>query len=304
MIITSEEFNKAIKAAKPVFVSTSDGINLRSAPSLDNGKSQVIALMGPRAAFKLTGASRVGFVEGTFNGQNGWAFREYLSTPGLTPGEPDTTVMSADGVNLRVEPSLDASVVTLMPNGAPFKMTGDSRLGFLEGTFNNQHGWAYGEYLDRKQIQDHGPSGKFTQAMRDAGMTITQGPWDSFSHAQCACYDFGVPEGTPVFAVAAGAVTFSDAVDDQYRPNKIIVHTEQLGDHLYAHLSQRLVNVGDVVTTETQLGRSGSENGPHLHFQLDFGFSPLGLTVTQTLAHQGFDVHKFPTVDDTVNTSG
>jgi uncharacterized protein YraI len=300
MISTDKEFEKAKSRGKPVFVIASDGVHLRAAPSLNDG-TPIVALMPFGSAFKLTGDSRIGFVEGQFDGKKGWTYSEFLANPGVDPGAGNVaTVKAGEGLNLRSGPSLEADVVTLMPNGSKFTLTGGKRLGFLAGTLNGQAGWAFGEFLDpvHPKIADIPVLGSLlAKSMRDAGMTITQGPFDPFSHSICDCYDFGVPIGTPVNAVAGGKVIVSEATDSVYRQNMVVVRTDQLGDHLYGHLSERRVEVGAMVSTGELLGLSGTENGPHLHLQLDHGFSQLGLSLTQILARQGFDVHSFPALD-------
>ncbi len=141
------------------------------------------------------------------------------------------------------------------------------------------------------------------EAMRAAGMCVSQGPFESFSHAICDCYDFAVPVGTPLPALARGEVVEArfvaeDAIGDPdfvYRPGKVTVRsTDGFGDHVYAHLSRIDVGVGQVLEAGTLLGLSGDRNGPHLHLQLDGGHSPAGLNLTQILAAAGFDVNAFP----------
>jgi uncharacterized protein YraI len=294
-ITTQEALNAAIANGAQVFVQSPEGLLLRAAPSLAEG-TPILALMPNGAAFALTGGKRIGFVKATLDGMSGWAYAEYLAAQGVDfAAGSKATVTAADGLNLRAEPSLadGVPILALIPIGSVVTLTGDNRLGFVEGVFNGRAGWAYGEFLSPEPVTVAVVGGSLFQAMLDAGMCISQRPFDSFSHSICDCYDFAIPIGTPIPALAAGTVIFSAAVDDVYRPNRVVVRTAQLGDHLYAHLSQRNVNVGDVVAAGTIIGLSGSENGPHLHLQLDHGFSPLGLSLTQTLEREGFNVGAF-----------
>jgi len=90
--------------------------------------------------------------------------------------------------------------------------------------------------------------------------------------------DFAVPIGTPVFSAAPGTVKY---VDD-WGPVGIFVivsHSSFTGEDvmstLYAHLSKSEVQEGQAVERGTRLGISGEDEthpGPHLHFELDFGF--------------------------------
>ena len=295
MISTPEEL-VAARLAGGAFVNAPDGLGLRTAPSMEPA-IPILALMPDEAAFKLTGEHRIGFVEGAFNGQTGWAYSEFLAVPGVTPDDSVATVMAIEGLNLREGPSLKADVMTLMPNGATLDLTGESRLGFLQGVFNEQAGWAFGEFLD--PTASHIPTGdlKFAWAMREAGMRISQGPYQSFSHPDCDCYDFGCPVGTEIYPIAAGEVITSHATSETYKPNLVIVRTAKYGDFKYAHLSRRDVDVGDQVDTDTLLGLSGTAGtGPHLHLGLVGGrtHSPVGLSLTQTLAKVGFRLSDFP----------
>jgi uncharacterized protein YraI len=295
MITSVAELNAA-RAAGGAFVDSPDGLHLRAAPSLAFDMP-ILTTMPDGAAFKLTGEHRVGFVEGTFNGQAGWAFNEFLAMSGVSPGDRVATVVAAEGLNLRGEPRLDGQALTLMPNGSTLTLTGDSRLGFLQGSFNGQVGWAFGEYLDASpegnETEIEGTGLKLAQAMHDAHMEITQGPRQGPTHWECDCYDFSCNVGTPIFSVAAGEVVESTATNAVYRPNVVVVET-RFGKILYAHLSQRNVSVGDHVEPTTLLGLSGSENGGHLHLGLKGGVSPMSLSLTQILARVGFNLRSFP----------
>ena len=94
-------------------------------------------------------------------------------------------------------------------------------------------------------------------------------------------YDWGVPEQTPLKAVADGVVTFAGEGDSFFCPplqkdttgNYVyILHTAPNGEQFeteYVHLSQVDVKKGDRVTSGQIIGLSGNtgcSTGPHLHF--------------------------------------
>ncbi len=101
--------------------------------------------------------------------------------------------------------------------------------------------------------------------------------WDTRCHDG---YDWAMPEGVPLLAVADGKVVFADAEEpfqchDKGEVAALIVrirHTFEDGreyETTYAHLSQIDVEVGEWVTAQQPIGLSGATGcvtGPHLHF--------------------------------------
>lgn len=82
--------------------------------------------------------------------------------------------------------------------------------------------------------------------------------------------DYGMPVGTELYSLFNGVVVRSDNVGDAYGEsikidcgNGIVLH--------YAHMSERYVEVGDVVSQNQIIGLSGNtgrSTGPHLHLSL------------------------------------
>jgi murein DD-endopeptidase MepM/ murein hydrolase activator NlpD len=88
--------------------------------------------------------------------------------------------------------------------------------------------------------------------------------------------DFGVPVGTPVFSAAPGTVKY---VDDWGSVGIFVILSRDPNARnmstLYAHLSRSNVREGQKAKRGERLGESGEDKthpGPHLHFELDFGF--------------------------------
>lgn len=93
--------------------------------------------------------------------------------------------------------------------------------------------------------------------------------------------DIGVPDGTSVRSVADGEVVRSDMKDKRGYGNFIIIKHNLDGQtkySCYAHLTKRLVDVGDKVTQGEEIAKSGGgqgvsqgggmSTGPHLHFEI------------------------------------
>jgi len=81
--------------------------------------------------------------------------------------------------------------------------------------------------------------------------------------------DFVANVGAPIYATAAGTVTRS-GWDNSYGNVVEISHIEGFITR-YAHLSKRIVDVGQKVQrgeTIAQLGSTGRSTGPHLHYEV------------------------------------
>jgi murein DD-endopeptidase MepM/ murein hydrolase activator NlpD len=87
--------------------------------------------------------------------------------------------------------------------------------------------------------------------------------------------DFMSEVGSPVVAAAGGVVVYSDN-HPEYGNMVEVDHGNGLVTR-YAHLSSRLVKVGDVVLRGGELGEvgnTGRSTGPHLHFEVRFKGAP------------------------------
>jgi len=133
--------------------------------------------------------------------------------------------------------------------------------------------------------------------MHQSNMSISQGPFGSYSHQICDCYDMAVVIGTPIYPLVAGTVTVSETTDSADGPNTIVIVSPEYGPFRYDHFSSRSVLVGQQVGLDTLIGYSGTAGtGAHLHLGLDGGVaaSPKGYTLTQTMQAVGFNIGSFP----------
>ena len=107
---------------------------------------------------------------------------------------------------------------------------------------------------------------------------ITQSFGDTYSGYPHRGVDFDADPGTPVYAPCAGTVVAFTNSQTQWQGQTVrsfgIGVCLAVGDGwwvLMAHLSQSLVNIGDIVREGQVIGYSGNtgvSTGPHLHWQL------------------------------------
>lgn len=89
--------------------------------------------------------------------------------------------------------------------------------------------------------------------------------------------DFGVPEGTPVYAVTDGVVE-PTGYDAPGFGNYIKTSNSDGAENFFGHLSRKLVEGGSRVRAGDLVGYSGntgSSTGPHLHFEVRKGGNKL-----------------------------
>jgi phage-related protein len=140
--------------------------------------------------------------------------------------------------------------------------------------------WERMRGLIRSGITDWLPgyqSGGLVKPIRAAVTQYLHDQWTGFP-----AIDFGAPVGTPVVAGARGRVILSrdllgGGVGGYRSYGRYIEIASQGFKTLYAHLSQRLAQVGQMVRAGQEIGLSGATGntrGAHLHFGAQ-GISPL-----------------------------
>lgn len=97
-------------------------------------------------------------------------------------------------------------------------------------------------------------------------------------HHDYPAWDYGIPVGTPVYAMTAGEVTFATSDDGRKCGGTVTFETSADGMQIaHCHLSAIRVSAGDTVQPGDLLGLSGGQPGapgagntfgPHLHLQM------------------------------------
>ena len=145
---------------------TTDDLNLRSGPSTS---TSVKLVMPSGVAVTLTGAEQSGFAGVIYNGTNGWASTDYLTSGGsVDPDPPDEIerglAYTTDSLNLRAGPSTSNGVKLVIPSGATVRLTGQERNGFASVRYSDTNGWASLDYLSRAPVDDGGDDdGSYTE---------------------------------------------------------------------------------------------------------------------------------------------
>ena len=145
----------------PGFATTTDGLNLRSDPSLDAG---VILVMPAGSQVTTLGGQTNGFFLVEYGSTIGWAHGDYLSFDEGGPGNDGfpigEMVVVVDGpLNYRTDPALGAGVLEVLPTGTegaildgPVYADGWTwyQIGLPGyGPDGETPGWAAGEFLGR-----------------------------------------------------------------------------------------------------------------------------------------------------------
>ncbi len=126
-----------------------------------------------------------------------------------------------------------------------------------------------GEKLDtRRQLLECVPKGWPVRGVLSSGFGVRSSPFTGtpvFHHGT----DIVASQGTPVIVTAPGTVVRSGF--EALMGNYVVVDHGAGYRSVYAHLSSRLVEEGDVVDRGEELGKvgaTGRATGPHLHYEV------------------------------------
>ncbi len=111
-------------------------------------------------------------------------------------------------------------------------------------------------------------SGKYIKPLKSYRVTSRYGPRDMFGRSYHYGYDLAAPTGTPIYATAAGTVSFSGSASGY----GLVIYLDHAGgvQSRYGHCSKLLVKKGQKVKQGqiiALVGSTGQSTGPHLHFE-------------------------------------
>lgn len=118
-------------------------------------------------------------------------------------------------------------------------------------------------------------SGQFMHPLNGGGSISSSygSRWGSFHRGM----DIAAPAGTPVYAAAAGTVTYSGYNNGGFGKLVIIDHNNGYQTY-YAHCSSLYVQVGQKVSKGQNIagvGSTGDSTGNHVHFEIRSGGTPI-----------------------------
>ena len=148
-------------------------VELRGAPSDSGG---ALATIPTVAVVTLTGEAQDGYLRVVYEGQEGWADAAYLEVAevssdvallqaaeappdAMAPTDlapdasaplaaaPGAEATAIENVNLRSQPSAEATVLSIVPAGSPVSLTGSQANGYLNVRVAGQAGWIDADYL-------------------------------------------------------------------------------------------------------------------------------------------------------------
>ena len=246
------------------------------------------------ATVTLTGESQNGFRSVDYQGTDGWAVADYLSTGSDTSSAPSAastgeTTTTNSAVNLRSGPSTSASVILVVPNGASITVTGDAQGDFTPVTYNGQDGWVATAYLGPATGNDSGnTSGRSSGGslivwpMASGGVWhITQGyngpidhqNWDS-TWQYYYSFDLmrvdGETTNAPVYSPVTGTIRW---IDYGYGGMSIDMGDGYAFAYFHTYLAPGLaagqhVDQGQYLGAIAAAGDAGTGSVAHLHITL------------------------------------
>ncbi len=211
-------------------------------------------------------------------------------------GRPDDGAVAADrqarvagtggvGLNLRAQPSTEAEVLALMPEGAVADILSGPDGDWYHLRYDGQEGYGFADYLVEidEGEEPQGSGGVLDLLPWTAGRSyrVSRAHGDTGGHTGDSywAWDFAMPVGTTVRAAHDGVVRKARAVGNQGccspscgdDANYVVIDRGDGTESLYLHLSDALVGVGQHVIRGDVIAKSGESGyacGAHLHFQM------------------------------------
>lgn len=122
-------------------VNAPSGLNVREAADKDTA---IIGGYANGAQVKVTKDMGNGWLQVNYNGKVGYCYGEYLKAETI---KTLTVTDAPSGLNVRQSPSMDATVIGLLENGAKVDITKDAENGWYQVDYNGKVGYCSADYL-------------------------------------------------------------------------------------------------------------------------------------------------------------
>lgn len=122
---------------------TTDNLNLRAQP---NTNSAILVTMKAGSTITLTGETSGLFYKVTYNGQTGWAHRDWIEQIATTVTST-SAAQTTDAVILRSGPSTSYRRIMVVPANKVVTLTGQQSNGYHSASYEGHVGWIFTTYL-------------------------------------------------------------------------------------------------------------------------------------------------------------
>jgi uncharacterized protein YraI len=187
---------------------TTANLNLRQGPSTGTA---IITTIPSGSSVTINGAAEAAFYPVTYNGMSGYAHGDWLaiggsgSTPPPSSSGPTGSATVTAALNLRSGPSINNSILTLIPLGAAVTLTGEQANGFYSLTYNGISGYAASDWISVGSTPAPAPSNPGSGST-PVGSTPT-------GTATVTAYALNVRSGPSTSNSIVGAVTSGQVID-------------------------------------------------------------------------------------------
>jgi uncharacterized protein YraI len=258
-------------AASTTSAWTNDSVNFRSGPG--QGYS-VIRSLPVGAKLQLLGSQQSGFSRVTSGSTTGWVATPYISS--VAPQYTGGTRYTSDSVNLRRSPSLNGSVIRVIPSRTTVTFTGTVENNYARVRTSFGDGWISADYMTKTRPTP--PSGsRVVWPVKGGEWRVSQG-YNGSSHQNTSSawqyyYSFdlkrtsGSTAWQPVYAPVDGTIRWID----ESTGGMSIYMGDDLAFAMFHVIWAGGIREGQTITQGQYLGviapagQAGNGGSPHLH---------------------------------------
>lgn len=237
-------------------------LNLRSGPGTTYS---VVTVMPDGATVEITGAQTNGFYPVRYNGQNGYAFAEFLQLASQPTPTPTRTAWTTANLNLRSGAGLGFGVISVIPAGSEITVTGDATNNFYPVTWDSVAGYVSADYITFTEppVVEPCTACLITWPIKGGTWQIIQGYNGGTHNGSTYMYSLDLQMtageqatiGQPIYAPASGTVLWTSG-------GLLIGMGNGYGVALFHITLNSGITSGTVVTQGQQIGYISGPGGP------------------------------------------